>query len=70
MGRPKIKIEVHADYDESDNIIYVVEKAKGRLSIEEIKKALKEYEEDFYFLLIDCLHDEDDDVEAEDKKDE
>ena len=59
MGRPKIKIEVHADYDESDNIIYVVEKAKGRLSIEEIKKALKEYEEDFYFLLIDCLHDED-----------
>ena len=59
MGRPKTKIEVHSDFDDSDNVIYIVEKAKGRLTIEEIKKALKEYEEDFYFLLIDCLHDED-----------
>ena len=58
MGRPKTRIEVHADYDDSKNIIYVVEKAKGRLTLEEIQKALKEYEEDFYFLLIDCLHDE------------
>lgn len=58
MGRPKTKIEVHANYDESGNIIYVVERAKGRLTLEEIQKALKEYEEDFYFLLIDCLHDE------------
>lgn len=58
MGRPKTKVEVHADYDESGNIIYVVEKSKGRLTLEEIQKALKEYEEDFYFLLVDCLHDE------------
>lgn len=58
MGKPNTKIEVHADYDENGNIIYVVERAKGRLTLEEIQKALKEYEEDFYFLLIDCLHDE------------
>lgn len=58
MGRPKTKIEVYADYDDSGNIIYIVEKSKVRLTLEEIQKALKEYEEDYYFLLMDCLHDE------------
>ena len=58
MGRPKTKIEVHADHDDSGNIIYIVEKSKGRLTLEEIQKALKEYEEDYYFLVLDCFHDD------------
>ena len=58
-SKPKTQIEVYADYDESGNLIYIVEKSKGRLTLEEIRKALKEHEEDYYLLLVDCLRDED-----------
>lgn len=59
MGRPpKSKIECYSDHDESGEWILVIEKDKGKLTLEEIKKAAREHEWDYYFLFVDCYHEE------------
>lgn len=52
------RIHVCPDYDSDSNACYVVTKEKGRLSLNEVRQALREYECDYYFLLADCFHEE------------
>ena len=52
-------IEVYTDYDKTNRWRLVIEKKKGKLTIEEIKEAAREWEYDFYLLVLDCFHDED-----------
>lgn len=37
-----------------------IEKAKGNLTLEEIREAEREYEYDFYLLVVDAYHDPND----------
>lgn len=57
--RMKKGIEVHADYDSRGRWTLVIEKKRGRLSLEEIREAARDWEWDFYLLVLDCYHDED-----------
>lgn len=41
-------IEVYTDYDEKGRFTHYVKKRKGKLTLEEIREALREYEEDYY----------------------
>lgn len=52
-------IEVYTDYDKTGRWRLNIEKKKGRLTLEEIKEAAKEWEMDFYLLVLDCFHEED-----------
>lgn len=52
-------IEIHTDYDNTGRWRLVIEKKKGKLTLEEIKEAAREWEWDFYLLVLDCFHDED-----------
>ena len=52
-------IEVHADYDATGRWILVIEKARGRLTLDEIMEAARDWEWDFYLLVLDCFHEED-----------
>lgn len=54
-------IEVYPDYDKSGRWMLVIEKKRGKLTLDEIKGAAREHEWDFYLLLLDCFHDECDD---------
>lgn len=51
-------ISAHADYDRSGRWYLEVEKAKGRLTLDEIREAARDYEADHYLLHIDALHDQ------------
>jgi hypothetical protein len=51
-------IEVHSDYDRSGRWHLIIEKKKGKLSLDEIKECAREYELDYYLLVLDCIHDE------------
>lgn len=53
-------IELRSDYDKSGRWCLVIEKKKGKLSLDEIKECAKEWELDYYLLVLDCYHDEDD----------
>lgn len=50
-------IEAWPDYDKTGRWMLVIEKKRGRLTLEEIKEAAREYEWDFYLLVLDCFHD-------------
>lgn len=54
-------IEVHSDYDRSGRWCLIIKKKKGKLSLDEIKECAREYELDYYLLVLDCIHDEDND---------
>lgn len=51
-------IEVHPDYDSRGRWILVIEKKRGRLSLDEIREAARDWEWDFYLLVLDCFHEE------------
>lgn len=51
-------IEMYADYDQSRRWRLVIEKNRGKLTLDEIKEAAREWEYDFYLLVLDCFHDE------------
>lgn len=51
-------IEVHTDYDQNGRWRLIIEKKKGKLSLDEIKEAAREWEFDFYLLVLDCFHEE------------
>lgn len=53
-------ISVRADYDRNNRWILIIEKKKGRLTIDEIREAAKEWELDYYLLVLDCYHEEED----------
>jgi hypothetical protein len=55
----KKSIEVHAECDEKGRYMLVITKKRGRLNLEEITEATREYGEDYYLLLIDAYHDDD-----------
>ena len=48
-------IEVRPDYDPAGQWILKIRKTRGRLTLEEIKKACTEYEQDFYMLVIRAM---------------
>lgn len=52
-------IEAHTGYDKSGRWKLIIEKKKGKLTLDEIKEAAREVEWDFYLLVLDCYHDED-----------
>ena len=60
MATPKKGITAYADYDKTGRWMLVIEKRRGRLTLEEIKTAARDHEWDFYLLVLDCYHDEND----------
>lgn len=52
-------ITVSTDYDVNGRWCLIIEKSKGKLTLDEIKEAAREHERDFYLLVLDCYHDED-----------
>ena len=53
-------IEVRPEYDKNGRWKLIIEKKRGRLTLEEIKEAAREWEWDYYLLVLDCFHDPDD----------
>ena len=52
-------IEVYTDYDKTGRWRLVIEKKKGKLTLDEIREAAREWEYDFYLMVLDCFHEED-----------
>lgn len=48
-------IEVWSDYDPTCTWVLHIKKARGTLSVEEIKQAAMEYDQDFYMLVIKAM---------------
>ena len=48
-------IEVWSDYDKTNTWTLHIKKAKGKLTLDEIEEACKEYGEDFYLLVIKAI---------------
>ena len=53
-------ITAYPDYDKTGRWVLVIEKLRGKLTLDEIKDAAREYEWDFYLLVLDCYHDQND----------
>ena len=63
-------ITVDMTHDSSGHLMYVVRKARGELTLEEIKDAMTEYEQDYYGLVLKCMGDDvsqyfDDDLQGD-----
>lgn len=54
-------ITVHTEYDRRGRWVLVIEKRRGKLTLDEIKDTAREYEWDYYLLVLDCYHKEYDD---------
>ena len=50
-------IEAYMDYDKTGQWRLNIKKKKGKLTLEEIKETAREWEWDFYLLVLDCFHD-------------
>lgn len=48
-------IEVWADYDISSRWVLNIRKQRGKLTLDEIREAAMEYEEDLYLLPLNCI---------------
>ena len=53
-------IEAYVDYDKNSRWRLIIEKKRGRLTLDEIKETAREWEWDYYLLVLDCFHDEND----------
>lgn len=51
-------VTAYTDYDANGRWMLVVEKKRGRLTLDEIRTAARDIEWDFYLLVLDCFHDE------------
>ena len=51
-------IETWTSYDRAGFFRLHIKKARGKLSLEEIREACREYDEGFYMLFVDALRDE------------
>lgn len=47
-------IDVCPDYDRNGDPVLHIEKQRGKLTLEEIRRALRDYDEDIYALIIDA----------------
>lgn len=52
-------IKVRPEYDKSGRWMLIIEKKRGKLTLDEIKEAAREWEWDYYLLVLDCFHDPD-----------
>lgn len=52
-------ITAYGDYDKSGRWCLVIEKQRGQLTLKEIKDTAREFEYDYYLLVLDCYHDTD-----------
>lgn len=48
-----IEVEMHVDTD--GQCVLVIRKARGKLTLEEIREAATEYEQDYYGLVLKCI---------------
>lgn len=48
-------LEVWTDYDENGRWYLAIEKKKGRLTLDEIREAAMEWEQDFYALIVEAV---------------
>ena len=51
-------IDVSSEYDPEGNWVLVIRKQRGKLTLEEIRAAAMEWEEDYYGLVLRCMSDE------------
>ena len=51
-------ISVSAEYDVNHRWCLKIEKQRGKLTLDEIKECAREWEWDFYLLVLDCFHEE------------
>lgn len=54
----KKNIEIWSDYDRTGRWCLRMKKKRGRLTLDEIRDALRGYELDFYLIFVDAYHDE------------
>ena len=53
----KTNIEAYVDYDKTGRWRLIIEKKRGKLSLDEIRETAREWEWDYYLLVLDCYHD-------------
>lgn len=53
-------IEVWPDYDKSGRWCLRMQKPRGKFTLDEIREAARDYEWDFYLLVLDAFHDDED----------
>lgn len=53
-------IELWSDYDKSGRWCLRMKKSRGKFTLDEIREAAREYEWDFYLLVLDAFHDDED----------
>lgn len=53
-------IKVYTDYDQDGRWRLNIKKQRGKLTLDEIREAAREWEYDYYLLVLDCYHDPDD----------
>lgn len=51
-------VKVYGDYDRTGKMVVKIEKSRGRLSLDDIRDALKEYDQNFYFLVVNTAVDD------------
>lgn len=57
-------IEVWPDYDRTGRWCLHIKKSRGRFTLDEIRETAREYEWDYYLLVIDAYHDDEDQMES------
>lgn len=56
--RKRRDIEVYPSYDRNGDPLLYIEKRRGRLTLEEIRTAARDWDEDVYALLIDARNED------------
>ena len=56
----KTNIETYVEYDKNGRWRLIIEKPRGKLTLDEIKEKAREWEWDYYLLVLDCFHDPND----------
>ncbi len=51
----KKTVEVEQAFDATGHCVYIVRKARGKLTLDEIREAMTEYEQDYYGLVLKCM---------------
>lgn len=50
-------VSCETTYDAAGNWMLIVRKERGKLTLEDIREAAREYEEDYYALILKCMSD-------------
>lgn len=51
----KKTIDVQQGFDVTGHCVYTVRKARGKLTLDEIREAMTEYAQDYYGLVLKCM---------------